>query len=507
MSNIKKRTNQAFVYLLLFLTFLSPNVQAEENLCKSPEVAISTLLKNLNGDQSDRKKAATCLGGDEKLALQLKQVLDAKGIFIDYDNVPEDENYLNEKGEARSTIDPRIPEIVFEKTNTQWLLADSSQKIIPTLYSDTFSKHVSALLNILPALFFENFLGLQLWQYLLFVSMLLLSWIVGRAVNFVINTQLIKYFQFKKFNLNDDLLLTLRKPIVWLTISGLFLAAIPDLQLPIRPSQALFFITRLVLSFSAVLLCSRIIDFTADVFAAKASLTDSKLDDQLIPLIKRAGKTLVWILGVIFILQNLGIQVTALVAFGSVGGVAIALASKDTIENLFGSIVVFVDQPFQIGEFVVIDGSIEGTIEEVGFRSTKVRTLSKSLITVPNSKISHCTVNNFSRREQRPLKVTLSLRYDTSTSSIEAYIERLKEYLGSRDDIPNDAISVYFSAMNSFSLDILIVTSVLSPEWGKQMQTQQECFLSFMKIAEDLNIGFAFPTTTIELEDKHSPKS
>ena len=100
---------------------------------------------------------------------------------------------------------------------------------------------------------------------------------------------------------------------------------------------------------------------------SKAELTESKLDDQLIPLINRAGKTLVWILGVVFILQNMGVQVTALVAFGSVGGVAIALASKDTVENLFGSLVVFIDQPFQIGDYVIIDGSIEGAIEEVGF--------------------------------------------------------------------------------------------------------------------------------------------
>ena len=500
----------SFFILFALLLFLLPSTsmaqEGQVNLCRSPEVAVQTMLRNLHADKWDRKKASTCLEGDEKLTLQLKQVLDARGIYIDYDNIPEEENYLNEKGEARAIIDPRLPEIVFEKKEMQWVLSENSRKIIPELYSDTFSKWVQKLLDLLPALCFENFLGFQIWQYLLFLCMLLIAWIAGRLVNYIISTQLIKYFQFKEFNLNEDLLLTLRRPIVWLTVSALFLAGIPDLQLSIRPSQALHFIAHLVLSFSAVLLCSRIIDFSADIFAAKAANTDSKLDDQLIPLVKRAGKALVWLLGVIFILQNLGIQVTALVAFGSVGGLAIAMASKDTVENLFGSFVVFIDQPFQIGDFVVIDGSIEGTIEEVGFRSTKVRTLTKSIITVPNSKIAHCTVNNFSRREQRPLKVTLSLRYDTPTASIEIFMEKIKEYLHSRDDINKNAVMVYFSAMNASSLDVLVLTFVESPDWTKEMEAKQECFLQFMKIAEELNIGYAFPTTTIELEDKHFPK-
>lgn len=508
MSNIKKITSLFLLFFFLSLPTLS-NVQAQEsteNVCKSPEHAIQNLLRNLHADNWDRKKASICLEGNERLTLQLKQILDAKGIYIDYKNVPEDENYVNEKGEARATIDPRIPTVVFEKKGSQWLLSEDSKKVVPRIYSETFSKWVQKLTSNLPAYCFESVLGIQVWQYLLFCCMLLISWIVGRIVNYMISSQLTKYLQFKKFNINEDLLLTLRKPIVWLTISTLFLAAIPDLQLPIRPSQGLHFLARLVLSFSAVLLCSRIIDFSADIFAAKASGTESKLDDQLIPLIKRATKALIWVLGVIFILQNLGIQVTALVAFGSVGGFAIAMASKDTVENLFGSIVVFVDQPFQVGEFVIIDGSIEGTVEEVGFRSTKVRTLMKTLIVVPNSKIAHCTVNNFSRRTERLVRTTLSLRYDTPPSSIEIFIERVKEYLNSIEEIDKGSISVHFSDMNAFSLDILIIMVIQSPEATKERSIKQACFLTYMKIAEELNIGYAFPTTTIELEDKHFPK-
>jgi len=296
----------------------------------------------------------------------------------------------------------------------------------------------------------------------------------------------------------------MRNPIVWLVISVLFMAGLPDLQLPVRISGTLFFIARLVMSFSAVLFCSRTIDLFSEIFISKAELTESKLDDQLIPLVKRAGKTLVWILGMVFILQNMGVQVTALVAFGSVGGVAIALASKDTIENLFGSLVVFIDQPFQIGEYVVIDGSIEGVIEEVGFRSTRIRTLEKTLISVPNAKIAHCTVNNFAKIPERRFKCTIGLRYDTTTAQMESFIDALRTYLTEHDQINSETVLVYFSNMNSFSLDIMVMAFINSNQWIDLVQFKHEAFLQFMKIAEQHDVGFAFPTTTIELENQHS---
>ena len=164
-------------------------------------------------------------------------------------------------------------------------------------------------------------------------------------------------------------------------------------------------------------------------FCKKAEKTSSKLDDQLIPLIRRASKLVLWLFGGIFVLQNLNIEVTALLAFSSVSGVAIALASKDTVENLFGSIMVFVDQPFQIGDWVIIDGSIEGVVEEVGFRSTRIRSFANSLISVPNAKIAHCTVDNFGKRKYRRFKTMIGLRYDTTTEQMETYIQKVRTLL------------------------------------------------------------------------------
>jgi MscS family membrane protein len=499
-------TSVTFFFLMMFFV---PVAQAYEADCSTPVEATKTLIKNFMGDAWDRQLAATCVQGDEKTALQLKQVLDAKGIYIDYASIPNTENYLNELGSPLALLDPRLPEVQLEKLESgpyagQWQISEHSIQNIQILYGDTFSTYVRALLDELPASFFEAIFGLQIWQYMLFGLILLGSWLAGRLIDRVVYSQVISFIETQQFSLDPKKLFPMRNPIVWLVMAVLFMAGLPDLQLPVRISGGLFFIARLIMSFSAVLFFSRTIDLLSEIFISKAELTESKLDDQLIPLLKRAGKTLVWILGMVFILQNMGVQVTALVAFGSVGGVAIALASKDTVENLFGSLVVFIDQPFQIGEYVIIDGSIEGVIEEVGFRSTRIRTLDKTLISVPNAKISHCTVNNFAKIPERRFKCTLSLRYDTTTVQMESFIEALRSYLSEHEQINSDTVLVYFSNMNSFSLDILVMAFINSNQWIDLVKFKHEAFLQFMRIAEEQGVRFAFPTTTIELEDQHS---
>lgn len=475
--------------------------------CSTPEQAVKTLLKNLQQSNWNRIEAATCVQKNEKVAIQIKQIFDAKGIFIDYKKIPNQPDFQNNNFESIVVLDPKLPDIYLEKIDDSWQISQHSLERVHDIYSDTFSVYVKNILEQLPVQFFEMWVGIQLWQYLLFFIILLLSWLVGRIVDKLIYSQLFKYIA--KFNIKFDpnILLPLRKPIVWLTIAIFFLASIPDLQLPIRLNQALYLISRLILSFSSVLLCSRIIDLLSDIFMHKASTTVSKLDDQLVPLVRRAGKTLVWILGCVFILQNMGIEVTALVAFGSVGGVAIALASKDTVENLFGSVVVFIDQPFQIGDFVNIDGSIEGVIEEVGFRSTRIRTVDKTLISIPNGTIAHATINNYAKRTERRLNCVIGLRYDTQPEKIEEYIQKLKEYITSNTKVRTDSVHVHFSALNSYSLDINIILFVASPDWIELTEFKHEAFLQFLRIAKEVGVGFAFPTTTVEFENQQIIKT
>src|SRR5690606_24921192 len=142
--------------------------------------------------------------------------------------------------------------------------------------------------------------------------------------------------------------------------------------------------------------------------ATKAESTDSKLDDQLVPLLRKAMKIFVVLVGALFLLQNLDVNVASLVAGLGIGGVAVALAAKDTIANFFGSLMIFIDRPFQIGDWVKI-GETEGIVEVVGFRSTRVRTFYNSLVTVPNAHFTEAAIDNLGMREYRRTSTVLNL--------------------------------------------------------------------------------------------------
>ena len=168
--------------------------------CSTPVGATKTLLKNLLKDNWHRTEAATCIQGNEKAALQLKQILDAQGIYIDYSKLPNDTEYVNESGTPQVAIDIRLPEIQWERqADNSWQLSTSSIQNIQNLYQDTFSSYVSSLLDKLPASFFETVLGFQIWQYLLFVIILLFSWLAGRLVDRVIYGQILKFIEKHQF--------------------------------------------------------------------------------------------------------------------------------------------------------------------------------------------------------------------------------------------------------------------------------------------------------------------
>ena len=248
------------------------------------------------------------------------------------------------------------------------------------------------------------------------------------------------------------------------------------------------------------MIVSRVIDISIQRVLRKSRPYGQQIRRSDIPLVTRASKLFVWVFGIIFILQNLGIEVTALVALGSVSGVAIALASKDTVENLFGSVVVFIDQPFQIGDWVVIDGSIEGIVEEVGFRSTRIRTFVTSLVSVPNAKIANSTVDNFGRREFRRYKTTLGLRYDSKPENILNFIQAIHQYLDSHQYTEDGRTHIYFNNMGAHSLDVMVMTFLNMDDFAVENMRQ---ISSQSRVLPKINLGFAFPTQTLEVE---SPK-
>ena len=230
-------------------------------------------------------------------------------------------------------------------------------------------------------------------------------------------------------------------------------------------------------------------------FAAK---TDSKLDDQVVPLLRKALKVFIGVLAFILIAQNLGYSVSGLLAGLGIGGLALAMASKDTLANLFGSIMILVDRPFHVGDWITFPGG-DGVVEEVGMRSTRIRTFAKTVVSIPNQALANATVENHSLMPKRRIKFNLGVTYDSTVEQVENLVKGIEKYLKSNPDIDQEFMLVKFTDFNDSSLDIFVYCFTVTTDWTKHLSVKQDVNLKIMSLVEEMGMGIAYPTQTVHL--------
>jgi MscS family membrane protein len=218
------------------------------------------------------------------------------------------------------------------------------------------------------------------------------------------------------------------------------------------------------------------------------------------PWIKRTLMVVFVIVGVLMVIQSLGQgeKVKTIVAGLGIGGLAFALAAQDTLANLFGSIVVAIDQPFKIGEAVKI-GANEGVVEDIGLRSTRLRPPGKNLIVIPNKLVAAEPIINNSRFVRRRVEQVIGLTYDTTPAQMEAIVEEIKRIVTAEKDVDASSVMVFFRDFNASSLDIWIVYETPDPDFPKHMLAKQRLNLAIMRAIEARGLAFAFPTQTMRL--------
>ena len=205
-------------------------------------------------------------------------------------------------------------------------------------------------------------------------------------------------------------------------------------------------------------------------------------------------------LGLGAMLQVWGINVTALVASLGLGGLAFALAAKDTASNLFGSFALLADKSIRIGEWIKV-GNVEGTVEDIGMRTTKIRSFEKSLITVPNQIVSNSPIENFSRRGVRRIKMQIGVTYGTTAEQMNAIVKDIREMLHNHEKISQkDTLLVNFESFGDSSLNIFIYTFTNTANWERYLNIREDIHLKIMKIVEDNGSSFAFPSQSIYVE-------
>lgn len=346
-----------------------------------------------------------------------------------------------------------------------------------------------------------EFLGISLGTYFAALGAIIAGLLAKRLVKSVFN-RLARLAEKTKLRFDDVLISALSRPLEWAMGLGGIFAALYILPLPSEPVDIAKFVGAMFMAVVVLLvtwIAVRLVDGLCKWWEDRAKKTKSKLDDQLVPIVRQSSKVFLYIIGVVFLLQNLGYSVVSLLAGFGLGGAALALASKDTVANLFGSIVIFFDKPFQIGDWIEMK-DLEGTVEDVGLRTTRVRTFANSLVTVPNSLFTRDPVNNWSRMKKRRIKMIIGVSYNASPEKIDELVLKIRQLIEEDEKLHQDFYLVNFDNFGPYSLDIFIYCFTRSTVWAEFLQAKQEFMLRIMHVVKELGLELAFPTQSIHVK-------
>ena len=425
---------------------------------------------------------------------------------------------------------PRTEEYVFgtysqgtvkitKQIDGRWLFSKDSLSAVPDILegllkvsgnNGTINQQVKLPVHIkissqLPEALKGSFL-LKYWQWLGVFIVILIGSVTDRVVAWFLAKNVSRWQKSNPvFKEMDNQVLRplglMAMALIWWSLLGML--GLPDTALII-----LSVAVKILVCLSAIWSTFRLVDIVDALLKRKALATPNKFDDLLVPMVRKSLKVFVVVMGVVFSADNLNIDVTSLLTGLGLGGLAFALAAKDLLGNFFGSLTVLLDRPFQIGDWVVI-GDVEGSVEGVGFRSTKVRTFYNSLITVPNSFLTNTKIDNMGARRFRRMKSTLGLTYDTAPEKIDAFCEGIRGLIQLHPYMRKDYYHVYFNEYNAASLDILVYVFWETPDWNMELRERHRFLLDILRLAKQLSVEFAYPTQTLYLKqnEESSPSA
>ena len=336
------------------------------------------------------------------------------------------------------------------------------------------------------------------WQWVGIAGLLALAWVLSRIVRLILGATGRRAFG-RFVPTGDPRRVTRAAHPLGHLVGALFLrVAVYALGLPPEALAPILVATSFVAAAAGVITAYRLVDLFSAHFEEKARATASRFDDLLVPMLRKAAKIVILAFGVLFVADNLDVDISSLLAGLGLGGLAFALAAQDTVKNLFGSVTVLVDKPFQVGDFVTID-TLQGTVTEVGFRSTRLRTPADTLVTVPNANLISTNVENLGARTWRRWLSRLGVTYDTPPAKVEAFCEGIRELARRREDTRKEAIEVWANEFGATSIEIILSVYFRSTTWSAEMAARHDLVLEIMTLAEGLKVEFAFPTQTLHV--------
>jgi MscS family membrane protein len=472
----------------------------------SPQRAMYTFIHYQIEGQENQEQAALPFNrfkGSSKekleLARQLKAVLDAKGLLVVPEDMPSEPNYEDQvSGISRFMPFPSLPDVYLQRYDGSWYFSQLTIKRIPELYAGSISRLTLIALERLPDWAMEKWLGLLIWQHIALFLWILGSLILMKIFQYFVENYVKRLTSKTKTEWDDNLLHEIESPLGYLFFALFLRLTYTQLLLPVKVNAWMSGSLSMLRDVIIFWLIYKLVNVFCDYLTQLTAKTKNTFDDQLVPLVRKSLKVFTFIVGLIFILQNNGVNVTAFITGLGIGGLAFALAAKDTLANLFGSVTIFLDRPFGIGDWIKA-GDAEGVVEEVGFRCTRIRTFYNSQVSVPNSVMANAEIDNMGRRQYRRIFSTLNVTYGTPTEKIQAFVDGIKELIKANPKMRQDYYEVHFNNFGPHSLDVMVYAFFEVPSWSEELSQKHQFFMDIVKLAEKLGVDFAFPTQTIHL--------
>lgn len=344
--------------------------------------------------------------------------------------------------------------------------------------------------------FWDNiYLGNSLRSWAITFGGIVLGFILIRIFK-RIALQWLKRWSLKTATSIDDLIVAaIEKTVIPISYFLVIYLLLHNLDFPEKVRNIIRIALLLIVTFYVLQLITKVIQYFVLSILKKQEDGDLKQKQArgLLVIVKMA----VWILGIVFLLSNLGYDVTSIIAGLGIGGIAIALAAQTILGDLFSYFVILFDKPFEIGDFIIIDDKM-GVVEYIGIKTTRLRTLSGEQLICSNKDLTDSRVHNYKRMQKRRVVFGIGVTYQTPADALESIPQLVKEIIEKKDDVIYDR--GHFASMGDFSLNFEFVYYILSSDYNKYMNTQQEILLNIYRSFENKKIDFAYPTQTIFVE-------
>lgn len=442
-----------------------------------------------------------------ELARQLKVVLDrtlwvpvddlsesAEG-FAD-DGLPADIDRVGVIESGSRNVEVDLERVASADGTPIWLFSAATVAAIPKLHQEF---GYGPLHRYLPAVFFEmRALEVLLWQWLALLALVLAAWMLSYLCAAGIVGALRPLVARTETDLDDRLFDATLPPLRLISAVVVFWLGSLSLGLSVPARAFLSAVERGLVLLAVTWLVIRFIDVISEIIEQRLERRGQASAVPLVAPGRKAVKGVVFLVTFVAILDNFGFNVTALVAGLGVGGIAVALAAQKSIENLFGGIMLYADRPVRVGDFCKFAGQV-GTVEEIGMRSTRIRTLERTIVTVPNAEFSNLHLENFAERDFIRLYTVLGLRYETTPEQLRHVLVGLRKLLYAHPGISNDPARVRFVSFGAYSLDVEITAYAATSDWAEFLGIREDFFLAAMDVVEASGTGFAFPSQTLYL--------